>query len=199
MWSKARSTCLTHMIFRGARFAASPGGTPHGEGLMVLIHGVAPAPPPTFQRNRCTNKSTQGSRLRPALPFCLLVLEGKLTLDYSMPELCPDLAVFVPVVQKERQEHSCIYPCGASRRRFCATGRSYNPSGQGRSSWHCVARSSGGNTGRGQGRGLPLHARHPLPLAHPKEVMPSEGRRLRSAPFLCGTLRHGPPCQVRRP
>ena len=34
---------------------------------MVLIHGVAPAPPPTFQRNRCTNKSTQGSRLRSAL------------------------------------------------------------------------------------------------------------------------------------
>ena len=34
---------------------------------MVLIHGVAPAPPLTFQRNRCTNKSTQRSRLRSAL------------------------------------------------------------------------------------------------------------------------------------
>ena len=26
---------------------------------------------------------------------------GKLTVDYSMPELCPDLAVFVPVVQRK--------------------------------------------------------------------------------------------------
>ena len=32
MWSKARSTCLTHMIFRGARFAASPGETALGLG-----------------------------------------------------------------------------------------------------------------------------------------------------------------------
>ena len=137
MWSKARSTCLTHMIFRGARFAASPGGTPHGEGLMVLIHGVAPAPPPTFQRNRCTNKSTQGSRLRPPLPFCLLVLGGQINLRLQHAGTLPGFGRFRASGPKERQEHACIDPCGASRRRFCATGRSYNPSGQGRSPWHC--------------------------------------------------------------
>ena len=30
----------------------------------------------------------------------------RLTLDYSMPELCPDLAVFVPVVRKRRMKHA---------------------------------------------------------------------------------------------
>jgi len=35
-----------------------------------------------------------------------LLVVGNLTLDYSMPELCPDLAVFVPVVRKRRMKHA---------------------------------------------------------------------------------------------
>ena len=37
-WSKARSTCLTHMTFRGARFAPSPGETALGLGKVKGRH-----------------------------------------------------------------------------------------------------------------------------------------------------------------
>jgi hypothetical protein len=92
----------------------------------------------------------------------------------------------------ERQEHAYIDPCGASRRRLCAAGRRCNPSGQGRSLWHgdsrqgrCYRRWSGrpwrcarhgdGSAGRGQRRGLPLHARHPLPLVQPDGLIAPSG------------------------